>query len=111
MYSNEIVQDYSLLLSQAVPVKPSMQTQFPLIHIPLPLHGVLRWAVSVAAAVSLKATPLGHTRIEQSPPVNPLLHVQIPSELQVPFLEHLFGHPEQGRTNNSRTVTQDLMDV
>ncbi len=85
----------SLLLSQALPVKPALHTQMPLTHVPLPLHGRFLCAMSNVSATSLNATLLGQVRMEQSPPVNPLLHAQIPSGVQVPFREHLFGHPRQ----------------
>lgn len=46
----------------------------------------------LSLATSLNAAPLGQDRIEQSPPVNPLVQSQIPRELQIPLLEHLCEH-------------------
>lgn len=95
----------SLLLSHALPVNPALQTQLPLMHIPLPLHCKFLCALSMASATSLNATPLGHVRIEQSPPPNPLLHAHIPSGVQMPFREHLFGHPKQKGSTNGMNET------
>jgi hypothetical protein len=97
-------------------VNPALHTQLPLTHVPFPLHGMLPCAMSDASATSLNARPLGHVRMEQSPPVNPLLQEQIPSGVQVPFREHLFGHPKQGSVNEDKIVTvgmneMALMDV
>lgn len=97
----------SLLLSQAVPVNPALHTQVPLTHVPLPLHGKFRCATSTASATSLNAAPLGQVRMEQSPPVNPLLQEQIPSGVHVPFREHLFGHPMQQGSAKDDSIVAD----
>lgn len=100
----------SLLLSHALPVNPSLQTQLPFMHLPLPLHWRFLCALSMASAASLNATPLGHVRIEQSPPPNPLLHAHIPSGVQMPFREHLFGHPKQKGSTNGMYETALMLE-
>lgn len=81
-----------LLLSHAIPVKPSLHTHSPSSHVPLPLQTVL-WCATVDDSKSLKADPLGQILILQSPPVQPWLHSQMLSGVHAPFLEHLLGQP------------------
>ena len=98
----------SLLLSQAIPVNPSLHAQFPSKQSPLLEQTVLRCAVSVACATSLKANPSGHVCMEQSPPSNPEAQSQVPKLLHTPLREHLLGHcPRHGSGANDSNANDE----
>ena len=98
----------SLLLSQAIPVNPSLHAQFPSKQSPLLEQTVLRCAVSVACATSLKANPSGHVCMEQSPPSNPEAQSQVPKLLHTPLREHLLGHcPMHGSGANESNANDE----
>lgn len=59
-----------------IPVKPRAQRQVPLwtssLQVPIFEHVVGKWACVELIGSSNQAVPIGHTRMSQAPPVNPL---------------------------------------
>jgi hypothetical protein len=89
------LQSFSQLIrSHALPSNPALQSHLPVIrsHTPMFEQTANEWAVSVAVATSVHASPYGHALSEQSGPVNPSKHAHAESAVQTPFNRQSFGH-------------------